>query len=311
MKAICTHYAVVMLRTVSLTQGFALLSAPVQNHGLRRIVSPLHTSLDDASSYIPDDTGSGNLRDKSIELWLDLRGTAIHPRAAVEYLQERVLDDPDYDTDSPIDFRRILVSDNMFQKLLNSGDDYTPESEILYVPKETPTLVAASRAGLSVPFGALIAMEDSVAVADPVTAMETLSGGQWIVLSIEEDEMEDEDSRIAAVSSFVEIASSASGDWASATQSESGLLLQTRRAEEGCCPIGGIAVQCPTKSSIIQLASTIESIVGGKSTTSTKSGILIQSETGRVSSLPFALLMPFDASMWQVALAVYGKLREE
>jgi hypothetical protein len=302
-------YAAPVLYPITLAWGFASLSAPlafVHNHRpgtsrAKRFISP-----EDSSDFIPDDNNSSQSPERSIELWLDLRGTAIHPRAAIEYLAEQVFEGPDHGvTDLSIDVDRIIVSDKMFQNLLNSSDDYVQESEILYVPEETLAQIALSRGGLSFPFGELVALEGPMGVADPITAMETLSAGQWIVLYNKEEETEDEDSRIAAVGGFVEIAS---GDWRTTTQLESGLLLQTGSNEEN--NMGGVAVQCPTKSSIMRLASMIESVISGKSMTATESGILIHEETGEASPLPFALMLPFDVSLWKTALEVYGKQEE-
>jgi hypothetical protein len=300
-----------VLYPITLAWGFASLSAPlafVHNHRPGTSRAKRFISLEDSSDFIPDDNNSSHSPERSIELWLDLRGTAIHPRAAIEYLAEQVFEGPDHGvTDFSTDVDRIIVSDKMFQKLLNSSDDYIQESEILYVPEETLAQIALSRGGLSFPFGVFVAMEGPMAVSDPITAMETLSVGQWVVLYNEEEEIEDEDSRIAAVGGFVEIAS---GDWRTTTQLESGLLLQTGSNKEVENSMGGVAVQCPTKSSILRLASMIESVVSGKSMTATESGILIHEETGEACPLPFALMLPFDVSLWKTALEVYGKQEE-
>lgn len=304
-----------MLCTITLARGFASFDgglAFIRHHQSGRRTTQFHVSLEELSDFIPNDRQSCHSSEKKIELWLDLRGTAIHPGAAVEYLQEQVVDELAGVSDLSSVFDRIIVSGNMFQKLLTSDGDYTEEeSEILYVPEDTPAQLALSHGGLSFPFGSLIQMEGSMAVPDPITAMETLSGGQWIVLYNEEEEIEDEDSRIAAVGDFVNIATTAAGDWGSTTQLESGLLVQTGHSKEEGGTIGGIAVQCSTKSSIMHLASTIESAVSGRSPTTTESGILIQGERGEASPLSFALMLPFDVSLWKAALVLYGKHDEE
>jgi hypothetical protein len=304
-------YAAPVLYPITLAWGFASLSAPsafVHNHRSRTSRAKRFISPEDSSDFNPDDINHFKSSERSIELWLDLRGTAIHPRAAIEYLTEEVFEGPDHGvTDLTIEVDRIIVSDKTFQSLLNSSDDYVQESEILYVPEENLAQIAVSRCGLSFPFGELVAMEGSMAVADPITAIETLSTGKWIVLYNKEEEIEDENSRIAAVGGFVEIAS---GDWRTTTQLESGLLLQTGSNGEEENSKGGIAVQCSTKSSIVRLASMIESVASGKSMTATESGILIQNETGETSPLPFALMLPFDVSLWKTALEVYGKQEE-
>ncbi len=256
----------------------------------------------------------------SPELWLDLRGTAIHPRAAVDYLEEELVEEGLLF--SPLQeaqlIERIILSDFSFQQLLNSSDPFVETSEILYQPEGTTDgLLASSRYGLSLPFGSSIPIprDHTVAVGDPMGAMQILGGGKWILLENSERELDpDKESvRIDAISSFLDIASTAaSGPWrqtASHDDGDLGLIYQS-----GTVPHvqtkdrGGVAVHCPTKSFLVRLASAIQCVQSISTTTVTESGIIIQGgNTVSVSSLPLAIALPFDVLLWKTAMLVYGQ----
>jgi hypothetical protein len=94
---------------------------------------------------------------KATELWLDLRGTAVHPRVAIDYILEQLREDGSFLSDEAesefID--RVLVSDRHFQSLLELSDTtYVETSEILYKTDDTDGLVALSRNSLSIPLEA-------------------------------------------------------------------------------------------------------------------------------------------------------------
>ena len=159
-----------------------------------------------------DDTTMGS---SGVELWLDLRGTAIHPRAAVEYLEEQLTDELDDNngllpSSSILLWDRVILADTMFQNLVNSDDEFVQTSDILYSPQEKPNTIALSRTGLSFPFGELVESSDdgSVAVADPIKAMEVLASKKWVILCQNNDnDVDEESSRITAVGGFLDIAS--------------------------------------------------------------------------------------------------------
>lgn len=253
---------------------------------------------------------------KSTELWLDLRGTEVHPRTAVDYLmkeleQEGLL----FLQEDPL-IEKVLLSDSSFQKLLNVSDPFVEAAEILYPPENGDGFLASSRSGLSLPFGNImpIPRDNSVAVGDPMMAMRILGDGKWIVLENEERELDpDKESlRMDAISSFLDIASTAStGQWeVSAPRNEnvSGLIVQSKKAVGDTTERGGVAVHCPTKSFLVQLALVLQCLKSVSTATMTESGIIIQGGSAvYVPSLPTAVLLPFDLLLWKTAMLVFGQ----
>lgn len=276
-----------------------------------------------AFSDLGDSVFSISPLERSTELWLDLRGTAMHPRAAIDYLKEELTEEgllfsPSQDNQL-ID--RIILSDSSFQKLLNASDPFVDSSEILYQPDGvTDGFLASSRCGLSLPFGHSISIprDNAVAVGDPMAAMRILGEGKWILLENAEKELDpDKESfRVDAISSFLDIASTAtSGPWgqslpSSAIDSDLGLLIQSETDSKSDCDLkrGGVAVHCPTKSFLVHLASAIQCFQSVSTTTMTESGIIIQGgNVVNVPSLPTAIALPFDVRLWKTAMLVYGQ----
>jgi hypothetical protein len=248
----------------------------------------------------------------STELWLDLRGTATHPKAATDYLLEELQEDGWFLSDEMKAnlIGKVLIADRSFQNLLIASDAYVGTSEILYITDDkNEGQIALSRNGLSFPFGTLVAMptDNAVAVPDPMRALETLTDGRWVVLCNEAEGVDsDKDAlKMEAIGTFLGIASIAWG----VQNLDSGLVLRTASQDEDKAadsPPGGVAVVCSTKSSVMQLASILQCFQSG-TTSATESGILIQgsAETSE-PFLPTALILPFDVMLWKAALLVYG-----
>jgi len=161
-----------------------------------------------------------------------------------------------------------------------------------------------------------------VAVQNPFEAIQILSSGKWLVLGSEEenynendndDDDERETMRMNAVGNFLEIASTASGvgSWGSSTEAN-GLVLPTGgdsissgdRSNDQQGDVGGVAVKCSTKSAIMKLASALQLLNPG--VTTTDSGIIIQSAHDAAATIGTAVLLPFDVNLWQAALLVFG-----
>ena len=216
---------------------------------------------------------------------------------------------------------KVILSDDSFQKLLNTSDPFIEASEILYQPQgATDGFLASSRHGLSLPFGTSISMnrDSSIAVRDPEAALRTLGEGKWILLENDVRELDPnkESARIDAISSFLEIASTAaSGPWElSTTQKGNDRNLILRNEKQPSLAIktsnGGVAVHCPTKSFFVRLASAIQYFQSVSTTTMTASGIIIQGgNVTYVPSLPMAIALPFDTLLWKTAMLVYGQER--
>jgi hypothetical protein len=277
------------------------------------LVMGLANAVEELISYIPP-------MEKPTELWLDLRGSATHPEAAVQYildeLEEVALLLPS-DRKSLID--KVMITDRSFQSLVYSSDPFVEASEILYHPEGSGDgYLALSRNSLSLPFGNVVVMPDdnTFAVSNPMDAMRLLGDGWWIILENEKRgvDPEKEPLRIDAISSFLDIAATSStGIWSTDTaEGENGsdgrLILKSDASvipEQKLC--GGVAVSCCSKSFFVQLASVLRSFPSGSSTTMSESGIIIQETSGlSPPSIPTALILPFDMSIWKAALMIYG-----
>jgi hypothetical protein len=266
------------------------------------------SAFEGLGEFISEDNFFPQSTEKQTEFWLDLRGTAVHPKAAIDHLLEQLRDDDGKSSSNNNESKlidRVLLSDQSFQKLVSNSDPYLETSEVLYVPDDDGDLLALSRNGVSFPYGNLVSIpgETAVAVKDPMQAMQTLSEGKWVVLF---NEWQGDDMK--ATGEFLDIASTATcGDWGS-TELEAGLLLRTASEEEKPAT-GGVAVVCSTKSSVVQLASILRCMQSGMSTSVTESGIILQGSSDASSSpLSTALILPFDLMLWKTAYSlVYGK----
>ena len=266
-------------------------------------------ALSDNSLFLEEDFSSKD-KARQTQLWLDLRGTAVHPQAAIDYINQQLQEEDNPFSNDVVDFNlvdRALLSDQSFQNLLSSSDPYVHLSEVLYMNDDDVDSLALSRNGVSFPFGTFVKMPDdaTVAVSDPIEAMESLSKGKWVVLFNEGDNSE-EALRIDAIGNFLDIASTtACGDWET-SELGSGLLLRTDDRYQSS-ENGGVAVVCSSPSAVVMLASELQRMQPGTSTSVTESGIIVRSSSVESSStLPTALILPFDITLWKAAHLVYG-----
>jgi len=256
---------------------------------------------------------------KPTELWLDLRGTATHPQAAIQYILDELQNDALLlPSDRGVLIEKVIVTDRSFQSLVNASDPFVEAAEILYEPDATSTgYVALSRNGLSLPFGSVLLMpsDNAIAVSRPIDAMRILGDGRWILLDNEANGADPgkESLRVDAIASFLDIAATAStGKWGSSTGQDDGedlrLILKGNVPVNQEQPIrGGVAVSCSTKSFLVQLASVLESFQSASTSTMTDSGIIIHSVSDFSSpTLPTALILPFDMPLWKAATMMYG-----
>jgi hypothetical protein len=250
------------------------------------------------------------------ELWLDLRPTAIHPKAAMDHLESQL------GIESFVD--RIILSERVFQNLVDYSDLYLSASRILYHDTANNDIFLATGRGLSFPFGRfqLPPPDATVVVDDPIPAMEVIASGKWLFLGNSERNVQDdgdrETLRMCAIGDFLDIATTASscGLWTSSSDNTSGLVLPTSgpaekssndgaEAEESGRG-GGVAVSCNTKSAVMKLASTFQLARPGAMTIMPDSGIIVQRSNQSSSNLSTAAVLPFEADIWQVALLVFG-----
>ena len=256
---------------------------------------------------------------KPTELWLDLRGTATHPQAAIQYILDELEDDALLlPSDRHFLIEKVIVTDRSFQSLVNASDPFVESAEILYEPDATSDgYVALSRNGLSLPFGSVLLMpsDNAIAVSHPVDAMRILGDGRWILLENEAcgADPDKEPLRVDAVAGFLDIAATAStGKWGFSAGQDVG--EDVRLILKGDVPVtqehplrGGVAVSCSTKSFLVQFASVLKSFQSASSSTMTDSGIVIHRVSDSSSPmLPTALILPFDMSLWKAATMMYG-----
>ena len=243
---------------------------------------------------------------KATGLWLDLRQNAIHPKAAIEQLETQI------GATSFVD--RILLSETVFQNLIDFNDMYVTTSQILYQSSGNNVLFSSSNQGLSTPFGSVLSApsDATMPVEDPIQAIEQISCGKWLLLETDERRIDDqvESLRIDAVGNFLDIVSSSSdvNAWSSSPEA-SGLVLPVTDAEQQECNasnFGGVGVACSTTSEIMKLASKLQLTQGGDMESVTESGIILQSSTDTSSSVPNAVVLPFAIDLWQVATLVFG-----
>jgi hypothetical protein len=248
------------------------------------------------------------------ELWLDLRTTAIHPKAAMDHLEAQL------GTESFVD--RIILSEGVFQNLVDYSDLYLSASQILYHDTTKDDIFFATGRGLSFPFGRFQSppLDATIVVDDPIPAMEVIASGKWLFLGNREENGRDdgdrETLRMSAVGTFLDIATTASGCglWSLSSVNSSGLVLPTARNEgksieraetDDAGSGGGVAVSCNTKSAVMKLASMLQLARPG-ATTVTASGIIVQSSNQSFNYISTAAVLPFETDIWQVALLVFG-----
>lgn len=257
----------------------------------------------DSSSDDDDDN------DPRVEIWLDLRDTAILPQAALEHMNENQwVADEDATSSSMID--RILISGSdvaQVVKQMTRDEENIPET--LYVDNQDQTIRSVEDA--SHIMGAVVALNDDE-FTDPLPALDIMSNGGWVV--IDSEEIADEDKRDQAVGGMVDFLAAG----ASSSASSSSLLLGVDKSDQGdkdkgdaAGNKGGIALSCTNKNDVLRAGSYSQSVASSGSLTTTDGGILIQSSADVTSSLRIAVAIPFDAMLWKAAAVVFQRGDDE
>mmetsp|Transcript_19680 Transcript_19680/g.42788 ORF Transcript_19680/g.42788 Transcript_19680/m.42788 type:complete len:316 (+) Transcript_19680:88-1035(+) len=270
--------------------------------------------LDISSQDLQDAISDEFIPQQDTELWLDLRRTAIHPKSAIEQLETQI------GATSFVD--RILLSERVFQNLVDANDVHLTASDILYQSSENNDIHLSSSQGLLTPFGnILLAPSDAtMPVEDPMQAIELISSGKWLLLGKEEENTDEEVEmlRIDAVGNFLDIASNSCqmGLWDSSSET-SGLVLprndisvenhDNEQEKETRSNLGGVAVACDTKSALMTLAYALQLKQGGSTNSVTESGIILQSSENTSTTVATSVVLPFSIDLWQIATFVFGK----
>jgi len=226
-----------------------------------------------------------------LELWLDLRGTAITPQMALSKLEE----------DSVLPASKVVVSIQDAERatqLYELGDP-----NILMVDENNCCLCSAKDPTIS--YGTVVSI-DGVSFVDPIPALESISTGGWAFVDSQRGRRSDKvTERHDAISNLVDfIVGGLSLDLFSLGNKESSgdcdLPLENKTNR------GGIAIACQTKADLAQAANCFQSISSG-SVTATESGILIKSEESSSADnypLQSALVLPFDIPLWKQAAII-------
>mmetsp|Transcript_34977 Transcript_34977/g.76510 ORF Transcript_34977/g.76510 Transcript_34977/m.76510 type:complete len:322 (+) Transcript_34977:62-1027(+) len=272
------------------------------------------TSIDPSISSNPSlfaDATDGNTDynndSNNVELWLDLRDTAILPIAALELMSENKWQSDDLVID------KVLISENDLARVVKqyNGNSDASEVDILYASENDNTIRNLEDTAEIV--GHIITLQD-----DPIPALDTLSSGGWIV--IDSNDIKDEDKRDQAVMGLVEFLSAGASSSATA---ESLLLGSGGNASQGDASrnkagagTGGIVLSCSSKTDVLRAGASTQSIVTSDSLTTTEGGILIQAkETAscrrRKQCLQAAVAIPFDATLWKAVSVVFGSFDDD
>ena len=233
-----------------------------------------------------------------VELWLDLRGTAITPRMALSKLDE----------DSFLPASKVLVSIQDAQRAVQFSEVGDPD--MLVVDESDDSFYDAKIP--SIHYGIVVTL-DGDSFVDPIPALETTTKGGWVLIdSVGGDEAYMK-ARHEAVSNLIDFISgglSLGGDsFSLATATENVVVEGSTYNSE----VGGIAVVCRTKADLIEAANALQSI-GSGSLTTTESGILLKVEPSDSSSasakesLRSAFVLPFDMSLWKAAMLVMAEV---
>ena len=283
------------------------------------------------------------------ELWLDLRRTAFHPKAAIDELEMQLgrtiaTTTSSSSSSSPPLVDRILLSEKVFQNLVDFNDPYLAAFPILYQSSKNDDIFSSSSKGLSTPFGCIISTPSDMAVPveDLFGTIEMITDGKWLLLGKEEgkDNPDDhaESMRIESVGNFLDIVSTAAAPdagmmWSSTTETNGLVLPKTdtqtttlsgnendtniQQDDEPLTRTGGVAVTCSTKSAIIKLASTLQMMAKpGAKKSVTESGIIFESSVESSSpslpsssstTLPTAVVIPFALDLWEIGILMFGK----
>ena len=282
-----------------------LLASPISRHlqtSTPRPITHLHSSID---------SNTENGGDAQVEIWLDLRDTAILPQAALEHMNENQwIADDDTTSSSMID--RVLISgSDVAQVVKQMTRDGEAMPETLYVDNQDKTIRSVEDA--SHILGGVVSLRDDE-FTDPLPALDIMSKGGWVV--IDSEEIVDGNKREQAIDGLVDFLAAG----ASSSASSSSLLLGVDKSDQGgdteegveAGNKGGIALSCTNKNDVLRAGSYSQSAASSGSLTTTDGGILIQSSADDVaSSLKIAVAVPFDAMLWKAAAVVFQRGDDE
>ena len=271
-----------------------------------------------------------------MELWLDLRQTALPPHVAVERLhndlQETVVDRvlvstmSTTTTTSPVPSELCLLT---VSPTLTKGEGEMP---LVSLTSPCQQVLRTDSSGMSVPFGILTTTNtnENDNSVDPMVVINAASKGEWLVVdksdgqpsSTDVGETSDFQNAVESVLQFFPFAGvtamegSESNDNGENDDDDDGptLLLvgpqengngssKDKSGESG--QRGGVAWTCSTNGDILHAATIMaQSSSSLGSEVATESGILLASSADSSEDTPCskALVLPFDEQLWESAM---------
>lgn len=247
--------------------------------------------------------GENNNNNGALELWLDLRGTSLTPKTALElwdlevdqnsHQKQQLEGDEIMDSLPKAPFVKCLVSSKGGTSLQNDNEIDQNIDVLLVAQSNDDNDMMSIFQQTNQSFGRLLSLKASSSMPilpDPLPAMEVASKGQWVILDTDGWKKIEEEERVSMVLPLMELICSGA--------SKSG---------------GGIGLTCHTKNEVVKAAMFIQSLVGNASgnvggnarTKTLASGIVIPDENdGAASSSAkhhFAIIVPFDMQLIRTA----------
>jgi hypothetical protein len=249
-----------------------------------------------------------------LELWLDLRGTSLSPKTALELwdLEEHRGGESLSDRSPDAPFVKCLVSsaDTTFASpSQNSDNEIDQNIDVLLVTEggddEGMRFIVQQldQSNVSICIGRLLSVQASSSMPilpDPLPAMEVASNGQWIVIDTNGWKKIDEGERLRMALPLFE-------------------LISTSAAKSSCG--GGIGLTCHTNNEVVKAVMFIQSMTncGGSNgiqmrTKTLLSGIVVPDDdtpTTRASTNPsttrrFAIVVPYEMELLRTAKLLFA-----
>ncbi|KAL7549751.1 hypothetical protein ACHAWF_013017 [Thalassiosira exigua] len=296
-------------------------SSPGSPTGVRSTASSADPSVasdvDDRDGVSRETRGGGG-RTSGVELWLDLRGTSLTPKTAMELWDlEDLPDDAQHDQSDQLDQQHVYASSHApFAKYFMSLDkDCTNQNNgdggvgVLLLAddgdEDMRTITMRKSDGSLDVVGRIISLQMSSSMPilpDPLPAMEAFSNGDWIVLDTSGWSKIAEEERMDMILPLAELISS---------------------GMPGSANGGGIGLTCRTKNEVVKAAMFVQSMTNGGSgrgsnTKTLESGIVIPDDdltvtehTQQGNRIGFSLIVPYDMALLRTAMLLLGECQDD
>ena len=255
---------------------------------------------------------TGEYEYSGLELWLDLRGTSLTPKTALQLWAM----DGQNNENTPPPFVKCLVSSMEMSYNSPSLDRYD-DIDVLIVQErmddnddmqyivQQQTYDPSPSSSSNYCIGRILNLQTSLSkpiLPDPLPAMEHASNGQWIIIDTDGWKKIEADERLRMALPLLELISSSSD----ATASTNG---------------GGTGLTCHTNNEVVKTIMFIQSMMAGGGgdgrqvrTKTLTSGIVIHEDNKSIPSADnestthhFAIVVPYDIELLRTAQLLLGK----